>query len=82
MSNQLKLLLIVTLLLTTLIIPVQVLADVEPPMQASGIWLDNWDYSIQLIVKDLIGEFHKIRFMQVDKGIYAIEYPSIFSGRS
>ena len=49
-------------------------------IQAFGEWVDNRDYSIQIIVKDSEDNIYKITFMWDDKGIYATEYPSIFSG--
>jgi len=51
-------------------------------IQANGDWVDNRDYSININVKDSDGENYMITFMWDDKGIYAIEYPSIFSGPS
>ena len=51
-------------------------------IQASGDWVDNRDYSLILNLKDSDGETYKITFMWDDKGIYATEYPSIFSGPS
>ena len=51
-------------------------------IQASGDWVDNRDYSIFINVKDSDNETYKITFMWDDKGIYATEYPSIFSGPS
>ena len=49
-------------------------------IQANGEWVDNRDYSIRIIVKDTDDNIYEITFMWDDKGIYATDYPSIFSG--
>jgi hypothetical protein len=47
---------------------------------ASGYWVDNGDGSIRIFVKDADDESYKINFLYENTGLYAIEYPSIFSG--
>ena len=51
-------------------------------IQASGSWVDNRDYSINIDVKDSENIPYEITFMWDEKGLYAVNYPDIFSSPS
>jgi hypothetical protein len=51
-------------------------------IQANGDWVDNRDYSLSINATDSDNVPYRITFMWDEKGVYAVDYPAIFSGPS